>query len=86
MPELLPRKIVAVEPGGAKADDDALAVGNGGGGAEGILALSGLAGGILHARLPEDLAVGTIEADERTAMRRSDGLGDEDSICPKRWG
>ena len=57
MPEFLAGKVVAIQPRGTERRDDALAIGDRGGGAVGIVALGLLALRVGHAGLPEQLAV-----------------------------
>jgi hypothetical protein len=66
-PQLFAGKIAADHPSRAEAGDDALAVGDGRGGAIGIGFVRGFLVGVESFALPEELAIGALKAEDGAA-------------------
>src|SRR4051794_36986594 len=82
MPELLAGEIVGHDTGRGELSVDRSAVGDRRRGAGGILLVRGLSGGTGNLLLPEFLAVGAIERDDRAAFAAVERLRDEHMIAP----
>ena len=78
--QFLAGEIVAVQPVAGEGGDDPLAVGHRRRGAIRVRAVRGLLLLRGDAHLPEQLAVGAVEAHERAALAH--GLRDEDAVAP----
>src|SRR6266545_6099497 len=82
MPKFTAAEIVAIKPGGSERGDHAPAIRHRRSGAKRIGFVSHFLPGPGHAGLPEQLAVGAVEAHDRAPIFLLKGLGDEDAIAP----